>query len=260
MQRLRLILTACALSASLLAGCASEKSKDDTLAASQLYQQIQANIAAGNYKTAAQRLQTLQSRFPFDTFGTQAELELIYTNYMNQDYDGAEDAADRFIREHPRHPNVDYAFYMKGVAYFDPEVDLLQKWLKYDNFQRDSTNSQKSFEAFRTLLQRFPNSRYADDARQRMVFLRERLADFDWIVADWYMRRGAWVSALQRAYGIVQHYPQTPRVEDALQIMVTAYTKLGMTELADDSRKVLEKNFPGAATEYTPRGPARGPA
>ncbi|HEV2110972.1 MAG TPA: outer membrane protein assembly factor BamD [Gammaproteobacteria bacterium] len=255
MQRLRPILTAYALSALLLAGCASEKTKDDALAANQLYQQIQANIAAGNYKTAMERLHTLQSRFPFDTFGTQAELDLIYTSYLNQDYDGAEDAADRFIREHPRHPDVDYAYYMKGVAYFDPDVELLQKWLKYDNFQRDPTNAQKSFEAFRTLLQRYPDSRYAADARQRMIFLRERLANFDWIVADWYMRRGAWISAIQRADNIVRHYPQTPRVEDALQIMITAYTKLGMTELAADSAKVLEKNFPGAKPEYTPRGP-----
>ena len=255
MQRFRLILTVCALSTALLAGCASEKSKDDTLAAGQLYQQIQANIAAGNYKTATERLHTLQSRFPFDTFGTQAELDLIYTSYLNQDYDGAEDAADRFIREHPRHADVDYAYYMKGVAYFDPAVSLLQGWLKRDNFQRDPTNAQKSFEAFRTLLQRYPESRYAPDARQRMIFLRERLADFDWIVADWYMRRGAWISAIQRADNIVQHYPQTPRVEDALQIMITAYTQLGMTELADDSRKVLEKNFPGASPEYKPRGP-----
>jgi outer membrane protein assembly factor BamD len=255
MQRLRLTLTAGALSVALLASCTSEKSKDDTLAAGQLYQQIQANITAGNYKTAVQRLQTLQSRFPFDTFGTQAELELIYTNYLNQDYDGAEDAADRFIREHPRHPNVDYAFYMKGVAYFDPDVELIQRWLKHDNFQRDPGNSQKSFEAFRTLLQRYPDSQYAADARQRMVFLRERLADFDWIVADWYVRRGAWISALQRANNIVQHYPETPRVEDALQIMYTAYTNLGMPDLAADTQKVLEKNFPGAKPEYTPRGP-----
>ena len=255
MQRPRLILTACALSVVLLVGCASEKSKDDTLAAGQLYQQIQANITAGNYKTAVERLRTLQSRFPFDTFGTQAELDLIYTSYLNQDYDGAEDAADRFIREHPRHPDVDYAFYMKGVAYFDPGVSLLQGWFKHDNFQRDPTNAQKSFEAFRTLLQRYPDSKYAADARQRMIFLRERLADFDWIVADWYVRRGAWISALQRADNIVRHYPQTPRVEDALQIMITAYTELGMPALAEDSRKVLEKNFPGARPEYTPRGP-----
>ena len=255
MQRLHLTLIAGALCVALLAGCATEKSKDDTLAAGQLYQQIQANIAAGNYKTAVQRLQTLQSRFPFDTFGTQAELDLIYTNYLNQDYDGAEDAADRFIREHPRHPNVDYAFYMKGVAYFDPDVELIQKWLKYDNFQRDPGNSQKSFEAFRTLLQRYPDSQYAADARQRMIFLRERLADFDWIVADWYIRRGAWISALQRAKNIVQHYPETPRVEDALQIMYTAYTNLGMTDLAAATQKVLEKNFPGTRPDYTPRGP-----
>jgi len=250
------ILIPAALSvALLLAGCASEKSKDETLTAPVLYQQIQANIAAGNYQTAVGRLQTLEARFPFDVYGTQAELDLIYVNYMKSDTDSSEDSADRFIREHPRHPNVDYAYYMKGVAYFDPDVNILDKAFSYDNYQRDPANSQKSFEAFQLLLEKFPDSKYAPDARQRMVFLRNRLADYDWAVADWYMRRGAWVSALQRAANIVQHYPQTPRVEDALQIMVTAYTRLGLTNLADDARKVLEANFPGASPDYASRGP-----
>lgn len=255
-RHLRLPTLLCVTAVLLFAaGCASEKSKDETLAAQDLYQQIQANIAAGNYKTAVERLNTLQARFPFDAYGTQAQLDLIYANYLNSDYDAAEDAADRFVREHPRHPNVDYAFYMKGVAYFDTEVDFLQRWFGHDNFQRDPGNSQKSFEAFQTLLDRYPDSKYAADARQRMVFLRNRLADFDWAVADWYMRRGAWVSALQRAYGIVQHYPESPRVEDALQIMIAAYGKLDMKDLAADTQKLLEANFPGVAVGYTPKGP-----
>ncbi len=253
-NRLRLLATL-SLTAALLAGCASEKAKDETLAASDLYTQIEANMEAGNYKTAVERLNTLQARFPFDDFGTQAQLDLIYANYMNRDYDAAVDAADRFIREHPRHQDADYAYYMKGVAYFDPEVDFLQRWAGHDNFQRDPTNSQKAFEAFSLLIEKYPDSHYVADARQRMIFLRERLADFDWVVADWYMRRGAWVSALQRSYGIVQHYPQTPRVQDALQIMYSCYKKLGLDDLAATTQKVLETNFPGAPLEYTPRGP-----
>lgn len=257
MSRKNLYLSLVALCVMLLgAGCASEKSKDETLAAPVLYQQIQANMAAGNYTTAAQRLQTLEARFPFDVYGTQAELDLIYVNYMKADADSAEDSADRFIREHPRHPDVDYAYYMKGVAYFDPDVNILDKAFRYDNFQRDPGNSQKSFEAFQLFLEKFPDSKYAPDVRQRMVFLRNRLADFDWAVADWYMRREAWISAAQRAVNIVQHYPQTPRVEDALQIMVTAYTHLGLTDLAGDARKVLEANFPGASEDYVPHGPS----
>jgi outer membrane protein assembly factor BamD len=253
-NRLRLFATL-SLTAALLAGCASEKAKDETLAAADLYTQIQANMEAGNYKTAVERLNTLQARFPFDDFGTQAQLDLIYANYMNRDNDAAVDAADRFIREHPRHANVDYAYYMKGVAYFDNEVDFLQRWFGHDNYQRDPSNSQKSFEAFSLLIEKYPDSRYLSDARQRMVFLRERLADFDWVVADWYMRRGAWVSALQRSYNIVQRYPQTPRVQDALQIMYSCYKKLGMDDLAATTQKVLETNFPGTPLEYTPRGP-----
>lgn len=251
----RIHISAALCVALLLAGCASEKSKDETLAAADLYQQIQANIAAGNYQTAVGRLQTLEARFPFDLYGTQAQLDLIYVNFMKGDTDAAEDSADRFIREHPRHPDVDYAYYMKGVAYFDPDVNILNKAFSYDNFQRDPSNSQKSFEALQLLLEKFPDSKYAPDARQRLVFLRNRLADFDWAVADWYMRRGAWISALQRAVSIVQHYPQAPRVKEALQIMVTAYTRLGLTNLADDARKVLETNFPDASTDYVSHGP-----
>ena len=253
-RHLRLFATLC-LCAAALAGCSSEKSKDQTLSAPDLYTQIQSNLGASNYKTAIERLNTLQARFPFDDFGTQAQLDLIYANYLNRDYDAAVDAADRFIREHPRHVDVDYAYYMKGVAYFDPEVDFLRKWFGHDNFQHDPANSQKSFEAFALLIERYPDSRYVPDARQRMVFLRERLADFDWQAADWYMRRGAWVSALQRSYSIIQHYPQTPRTQDALQIMYTCYKNLHLDDLAASTEKLLETNYPGVPLDYTPRGP-----
>ncbi|HET7921363.1 MAG TPA: outer membrane protein assembly factor BamD, partial [Gammaproteobacteria bacterium] len=240
----------------LTGGCASVQDQDQTLAARDLYSQIKANIAAGNYKTAIQRLTTLESRFPFNDFGTQAQLDLIYVNYLDKDYDTAEDAADRFIREHPRHPDVDYAYYMKGVAYFDEAPGLLESLFGKDTFQRDPANARKSFQAFQLFLQKFPDSRYTMDARQRMVFLRDRLARYEWAVADYYMRRGAWISALQRAYAIVNQYPQTPSTKDALQIMCTAYARLGLTQLAADSRRVLAMNFPDASPDYTPHGPS----
>lgn len=255
-MRLRLIPTALLAAALLTAGCASEQAKDQTLAARDLYTQIKANIEAGNYKTAIQRLQTLESRFPFNDFGTQAELDLIYVNYLNKDYDTAEDAADRFIREHPRHADVDYAYYMKGVAYFDQAPGLLETWFGKDTYQRDPGNAEKSFQAFQLFLQKFPNSKYAADARQRMVFLRDRLALYEWAVADYYMRRGAWIAALDRAYNIVNHYPQTPSLKPALQIMTTAYTRLGLTQLADDTKRTLELNFPGTSPDYKAHGPS----
>ncbi|HEX5339768.1 MAG TPA: outer membrane protein assembly factor BamD [Gammaproteobacteria bacterium] len=255
-MRLRLALTALLAATLLIGGCASNQEKDQTLAARDLYTQIKANIEAGNYKTAIQRLQTLESRFPFNDFGTQAQLDLIYVNYLDKDYDTAGDAADRFIREHPRHPDVDYAYYMKGVTYFDQAPGLLESIFRKDTYQRDPGSAQKSFQAFQLFLQKFPNSRYAPDARQRMVFLRDRLALYDWAVADYYMRRGAWTAALDRAYNIVLHYPQTPSMKDALQIMATAYTKLGLTQLATDSKQMLELNFPGTSPEYTAHGPS----
>ncbi|MGH8373295.1 MAG: outer membrane protein assembly factor BamD [Gammaproteobacteria bacterium] len=255
-MRLRFTLTALLAAALLIGGCASEQEKDQTLAAQDLYSQIEANIKAGNYKTAIQRLQTLESRFPFNDFGTQAELDLIYVNYLDKDYDTAEDSADRFIREHPRHADVDYAYYMKGVAYFDQAPGFLETVFKKDTYQRDPGDAEKSFQAFQLFLQKFPNSRYTPDARQRMVFLRDRLALYEWAVADYYMRRGAWISALDRADNIIKHYPQTPSLKPALQIMATAYTRLGLTELADDTKRTLELNFPGASSEYEAHGPS----
>ncbi|HET7650019.1 MAG TPA: outer membrane protein assembly factor BamD [Gammaproteobacteria bacterium] len=255
-MRLRLVFSALVAAALFISGCASNQERDQTLAARDLYSQIQANIDAGNYKTAIQRLQTLESRFPFNDFGTQAELELIYVNYLDKDYDTAEDTADRFIREHPRHPDVDYAYYMKGVAYFDQAPGLLETMFGKDTYQRDPSDADKSFQAFQLFLQKFPNSKYAPDARQRLVFLRDRLARYQWAVADYYMRRGAWIAALDRAYEIIRRYPETPSAKEALQIMVTAYRKLGMNQLADDTTRILELNFPGTSPDYKAHGPS----
>lgn len=255
-MRLRLDLLTFMAAALLLAGCASQASKDKNLSAALLYKGIQANLAAGNYKSAISRLQTLEARFPFDVYGTQAQLDLIYANYMSANYDTAEDTADRFIREHPRHADVDYAYYMKGVAYFDKDPGPLMRVFGHDNYQRDPSDAQKSFQAFQLLLQKFPDTKYAADARQRMIFLRDRLADYEWSVADYYMRRGAWISAIQRANKIIKDYQQAPRTKDALQILTTAYTRLGLTALADSSKKVLEANYPGASPLYKPYGPS----
>ncbi|MDE2346076.1 MAG: outer membrane protein assembly factor BamD, partial [Gammaproteobacteria bacterium] len=233
-------LFTCMAAVALLAACASQASKDQTLSAPALYKSIQANMAARNFKTAIGRLQTLEARFPFDIYGTQAQLDLIYANYMNGDDDTAEDSADRFIREHPRHSDVDYAYYMKGVAYFDKTPGPFTRLFGHDTFQRDPSNAQKSFQAFQLLLLKFPDTKYAADARQRMIFLRDRLANYEWAVADYYMRRGAWISAIQRADIIINHYQLTPRTKDALQILTTAYTRLGLTHLAADTSKVLE--------------------
>ncbi len=255
-MRLRLNLLTYMAAALLLAGCASEAAKDQILSAPALYKSIQANLTAGNYKTALTRLQTLEARFPFDVYGTQAQLDLIYANYMNGDDDTAVDSADRFIREHPRHPDVDYAYYMKGVANFDSDPGPLLSIFNHDNYQRNPDKAQKSFQAFQLLLQKFPDTKYAADARQRMIYLRNRLADYEWVVADYYMRRGAWISAIQRADNIIYNYQEAPRTKDALQILTTAYNKLGLIELADSAQKVLELNYPGASSVYKPHGPS----
>ncbi|MDE2069853.1 MAG: outer membrane protein assembly factor BamD [Gammaproteobacteria bacterium] len=255
-MRFRPGLFSCLAAALLLAACASQQSKDQHLAPEALYKSIQANLAAGNYKTAISRLQTMEARFPFNDYGTQAQLDLIYANYMDKNYDAAEDAADRFIREHPRHADVDYAYYMKGVAYFDEAPGPFMRLFRHDIYERDPSNAQKSFQAFQLLLQKFPDTKYAADARQRLLYLRDRLADYQWALADYYMRRGAWIAAVQRADTIIRNYPESPRVQDALKILYTAYTRLGLTDLADGARKTLELNFPGANPNYKAHAPA----
>lgn len=255
-MRMRLFLMPLLAVALLSAGCAGRYTKDEYLPPQQLYAEAYGDVVSGDYVTATKRLQTLESRFPFNDYGVQAELDLIYVHYMANDYDLAEDAADRFIREHPRNPHVQYAYYMKGVAYFDRPPGLAERLFRHDNYQRDPSNSEKSFQAFQLFLEKFPNSKYAADARQRMVFLRDRLAKYDWAVADYYVRRGAWVSALNRCYELINKFPRTSSVKPALQIMATVYTKLGLTELADDTKKTLELNFPGTPWQYKAHGPA----
>ncbi|MGH8281600.1 MAG: outer membrane protein assembly factor BamD [Gammaproteobacteria bacterium] len=255
-MRFRPALFCCFAAALLLTACASQPSKDQHLAPDVLYKSIQANLAAGNYKTAISRLQTMEARFPFNDYGTQAQLDLIYANYMNKNYDAAEDAADRFIREHPRHADADYAYYMKGVAYFDAAPGPFMRLFRHDVYQRDPSNAQKSFQAFQLLLQKFPDTKYAADARQRLLYLRDRLADYLLALADYFMRRGALISAAQRADTIIRNYPESPRIEDALKILYTAYSRLGLTDLADGARKTLLLNFPGAEPNYTPHAPA----
>ena len=255
-MRMRLFLMPLLAVALLTAGCASKYLNDEYLPPQKLYAEAHSDILSGDYVTAKKRLQTLESRFPFNDYGVQAELDLIYVHYMAAEYDLAEDAADRFIREHPRNPFVQYAYYMKGVAYFDHPPGMVARLFGHDNFQRDPSNSEKSFQAFQLFLEKFPNSKYAPDARQRMVFLRQRLAKYEWAVADYYVRRGAWISALNRCYEIINKYPRTSSVKPALQIMATVYTKLGLTELAADTKKTLELNFPGTPWQYKAHGPA----
>ena len=236
-----------ALALLFIAGCSLLPDKVDETkdwSASKFYSEAKAALNDGNYETAIKNFETLEARYPFGPYAQQAELEVAYAYYKYDEADSAIAAADRFIKLHPRHPDVDYAYYLKGLINFNRGASFIDRVLPQDPSQRDPSSARKSFDDFQALVKNFPDSKYAADARQRLIFLRNNLARYEVHVADYYMRRGGYVAAINRAKFLIEHYPQTPANADALAILATAYRKLGETTLANDAERVLKLNFP----------------
>ena len=233
----------------LLSGC-SFFGDDDELdvgaesGEQQIYYEAQRYLDNGSFGMGIRTLQLLESRYPFGRYAEQAQLELIYAHYGAYEYEAAIEAANRFIRLHPQHPNIDYAYYMKGLAAFDMEGDFLSSFIPTDDTRRDIGHIQEAFAEFAQLLARFPDSAYAPDARARMVHMRNMIARHEVHVANYYFRRGAYMAALNRGRWVVEHMQQTPSVADGLAIMAQGYILLGMNDLALDSISVLRTNYP----------------
>jgi outer membrane protein assembly factor BamD len=232
----------------------------------ELYQEAQRYLRNKNFELGVQALQLLESRFPFGRYAEQAQLELIYAHYNNFEHEAAIEAADRFIRLHPQHPNVDYAYYMKGLSAYTQDVGLFDNFLPRDITQRDTGYAREAFAEFAQLLARFPDSPYASDAKARMVHLRNLLARSEINIANYYFRRGAYLAAVNRGRFVVENFPQTPAVSDGLAVMVQGYMLLGLDELAQDSLDVLVLNYPAHPSvdsngefisSYTAEGPER---
>ena len=249
-----LVFSKCASQALLLSlllflsGCSWFGGDDDELIADsgeqQMYREAQRHLKNENFSLAVRSLQGLESRYPFGQYAEQAQLELIYAHYSAYEFAAANEAADRFIRLHPRHPSVDYAYYMKGLAAYDIEPGFFSRFIPSDDTKRDVSHIQTAFAEFAQLLARFPDSAYAPDARQRMVHMRNMLARNEIHVANYYFRRGAYMAALNRGKYVVEHMQQTPSVADGLAIMGQAYLLLGLDDLAEDSIAVLCENYP----------------
>lgn len=212
--------------------------------ANRLYSEAKDASNTGNYQTAIDYFEKLQARYPFGRFAQQAQLELIYAHYKNDDPDLAIATADRFIKMHPRHPFVDYAYYLKGLVNYNRGSGLLDRIIPTDPARTDTDAAQQAYNDFSELLRLFPDSKYAQDARQRMVFLHTNLAAYEINVANYYMRRGAYVAAVNRAKYVLENYAQTPAVADALAIVTRAYHQLDLNDLAEDSLRVLRLNYP----------------
>lgn len=231
------------LAFTFLAACSSKKI-DENLSERELYEQVQQDLDKKRYSASIRKLRALESRFPFGRFAEQAQLELIYANYQYRDYDALEAAADRFVRLHPQHPNVDYAYYMKGLAAFDQDRSFLARFLPLDMTQRDPGATKDSYSEFAKLINRFPDSQYAPDAKQRMIYARNLLADYEVHAARYYIKRQAHMAALNRGRYIVENFQETAAVPDGLAIMVQSYQTLGLDDLANDSLAVLKLNYP----------------
>ncbi len=230
-----------------LSACSSSDKKDEiptNLSEIQLYRKAQTELDKQNFRSAIDHLRALESRYPFGPFAEQAQLELIYAYYQNVEPEASRAAAERFIRLHPRHPNVDYAYYMNGLTSNTADLGLLERYIPVDMSRRDPGRARESFNDFSELLTRFPNSQYAPDARKRMIYLRNQLAAYEIHVARYYIKRKAWVAAANRGKYVVEQMQETPAVADGLAVMVEAYQHLGLLDAADSALAVLKLNYP----------------
>jgi len=231
----------------LLAGCGLfPEVKDETAdwSAEKLYDEAHSMMVTGNYTRAVKLFDTLEGRFPYGRHAQQAILEGAYSNYRLGETAAAVAACDRFIRTYPNHPNVDYAYYLKGLVNFREDQGLFGYVVEQDLSERDPKLSRESYNAFRDLVTRFPDSRYAEDSVQRMRYLVNALAMYDVHVAEYYYNRGAYLAAANRAQASLVNYPQTPANEDALILLMHSYDKLGMPHLRDDAQRILLATYP----------------
>lgn len=231
------------LATTLLGGCANFFDRTPTNP-DELYDQAKHRLDGQNFGLAIKSYERLVTRFPFSNVARQGQLDLMYAYYMDHNRESCIDLADQFIRENPTHPRVDYAYYVKGLANFDPERNFLERWFRVSLAKRPPSNSRSSFQAFQQLLQHFPSSPYAADARLRMIFLRNRLATYEVFVANYYYSRGAYVAALDRAKYAIENYDGAPAIQKALEISRDSYKALDMKTLASQTEAVLALNYP----------------
>ncbi len=219
-----------------------DKTKD--WSASQLYSAAKQSMSDKNYEEAIGYFEKLEARYPFGRYAQQALLETAYAYYKYEEPDLAIATADRFIKIHPRHPNVDYAWYIKGLTNYTRGKTLVDRLLPQDISERDTRIMREAYESFAHLVKQYPDSKYASDSAQRMIHLRNNMARYEIHVADYYLRRGAYVAAANRGKYVIENYQRTPVVPDALVILVRAYRELDADDLADDALRVLRLNYP----------------
>jgi outer membrane protein assembly factor BamD len=245
-KKLSVLVAASALAVSL-SGCGLMSGKTDETknwSASKLYDEARQEMDGGHYDAAIKLFEKLQTNYPFGTYAAQAQMEIAYAHYKAQDAAEALASVERFIKEHPNHPQVDYMYYLRGLINFNDQVGFLGFVYEQDPTERDPKATREAFAAFKALVDKFPNSKYAPDSTARMKYLVNAMASYEVHVANYYYRRGAYLAALNRAQDAIANYSDAPAREEALFLMVHCYDKMGMPELRDDAQRVFVKNYP----------------
>ncbi len=234
-----------------LSACGSLGEKPDETkgwSAEKLYAEAKDELTGKNYEKAIKLFEKLESRYPFGAYAQQAQMQMAYAYYRQNDQAQCLAAVDRFIRLHPNHPNVDYMYYLRGLANFKDSKGLFDFMSKQDPTERDPKAAKAAFDAFKQLTERFPDSRYAEDASDRLRYLVEAMAQYDVHVARFYLRQHAYVAAINRAQNVMREYPASPSVRNALRIQIRAYEALGMNDLRDDAERVFQHNYKMSST------------
>ena len=233
----------------LLAACGSTPSINDETSgwsAQKIYTEAREEMRGGGWDKAIKLLESLEAKYPFGRYAQQAQIDIAYSYWKSNDLTSAVAACDRFVKLYPNHEFLDYVYYLRGLVLFNEDLGLLGKVSRQDPTERDSRASRESFDTFKILVDRFPDSKYADDARLRLKYLVNALARYEVHVAGYYLRRGAYVAAANRAQFMIQTYPNAPVQEEALYIMMAAYEAMGLNDLRDDTKRVLDRNYPNS--------------
>jgi outer membrane protein assembly factor BamD len=246
-KKLSVLVVTCALLSLSACGLLPERSDDSkNVSASKLYAEAREEMDGAHYEAAIKLFEKLESNYPFGTYAAQAQMEIAYAYYKTQDQAQALAAVERFIKLHPNHPNVDYMYYLRGLVNFNDQVGFLGNLYSQDPTERDPKATREAFTAFKALVDKFPNSQYAEDSIARMKYLVNAMAQYEVHVAKYYYRRGAYLASLNRAMDAVKDYSDAPAIEEALYLMVLNYDKMNMPELRDDAKRVFTRSFPNS--------------
>ncbi|MFP6558838.1 outer membrane protein assembly factor BamD [Paraburkholderia sp. B3] len=240
-------IAACGAALAVVAACHGLPEKTDETATwnnNKLYTEAQDALSSGDWSKCAKYFESLEGRDPFGHFAQQAQINVAYCSWKDGENDAADEAIDRFIRLHPDHPDIAYAYYLKGMIHFNDDLGLFGRFSGQDMSERDPKSLREAYDAFKQVVDKYPQSKYAPDSAQRMRYIVNALASHEVHVADYYYRRGAYVAAINRAQLTITQYKSAPAIEDALHIMILSYQKLDRPQLADDTRRVLASTFP----------------